>query len=267
MPELFPDLADAIDPAWESITIDDVFVGQAGVPANISKEEMRTAFGDERPLEEQRTDVAAAALARPPRSPGRFLYSNLGYVIIGAAIERITRTSYETALRTHVLEPLRINSAGFGPPQRLWGHGGRIVALGPLLFDLGRGAPADPESVRSDNPPIMTPAGRLHLTLDDWARFHRVFLAEGGGFLRPESVERLLTPGAGSGYRQAPGWAPAHGLRGASFGQQGSNTFWVATALMDERRERTAMVVCNEGRGRLLRRTPKLAVELLAGTD
>jgi CubicO group peptidase (beta-lactamase class C family) len=112
----------------------------------------------------------------------------------------------------------------------------------------------------------MGPAGRLHLTLADWARFHGVFLTRGGDLLRPESVERLLTPAPGRGQRQALGWAPVRGTTGASFGQQGSNTYWVATALIDPARERTALVVCNEGRARLLRRTPKLALRLLSDT-
>ena len=81
-----------------------------------------------------------------------------------------------------------------------------MLALGRLgLIDLGRVGPADPAAVESDNPAVMSPAGRLHLTLEDWARFQRVFLAEGDGFLRPATVERLLTPAR----RQAMGWAPA----------------------------------------------------------
>ena len=265
LPALFPDLADTTDPGWEAITIDDVFVSQAGLPANLTRAEMKAAFRDARPLPQQRTSATAAALARPPRRPGRFLYSNLGYIVIGAAIERITGVLFEAALTTHVLDPLGITSAGFGPPRELWGHGGRMLALGPVgLVDLGRGAPADPAQVESDNPAIMTPAGRLHLTLGDWARFQRVFITDGGGFLRPETVERLLTPAPGRGYRQALGWAPVRGRDNASFGQQGSNTYWVATALIDRGRERTAMVVCNEGRARLLRQTPALAVRLLS---
>ena len=263
LPDLFPDLAGAIAPGWSAITIDDVFVSQAGLPANLSRAKMKAAFLDTRPLREQRTDVIAAALARPPRRPGRFLYSNLGYIVIGAAIERITGLEFESALTTHVFAPLGISSGGFGPPPLLWGHEGRMLALGRLgLFDLGRGGPAVPERAESDNPAIMSPAGRMHLTLADWAKFQRVFLDRGGGFLRPETVERLLTPAAGRGQRQSPGWAPAGGL-GASLGQQGSNARWVATALIDESRERTAMVVCNEGRARLLKQTPTLALQLL----
>jgi CubicO group peptidase (beta-lactamase class C family) len=262
--DLFPDLAGDLHPGWSSIAIDDVLVSRSGLPANLSRSEMLAAWRDGRPTRDQRSEVAARALARPPRRPGRFVYSNLGYIVVGAAIERITGRPYETALAAHVFEPLGIASAGFGPPTEIWGHGGRMLALGPLgILDLGRGAPADPARAESDNPPVMAPAGRMHLSLEDWARFQRVFLTEGGGFLRPETVERLLTPAPGRGQSQSPGWAPVR-APGASFGQQGSNTYWVATALIDDRRERTVMVVCNEGRGRLLRRTPELALQLFA---
>jgi D-alanyl-D-alanine carboxypeptidase len=263
--DLFGDLGKVMDAGWGRVTIDDVFVGQGGLPANLSRARMRDALRDTRPVTDQRTEVAAAALARPPRRPGRFLYSNLGYIVIGAAIERITAGSFESAMATHVLEPVGMTSAGFGPPPDLWGHGGRMLALGPLgLFDLGRGTPADPAQAESDNPAVMSPAGRVHLTLEDWAKFQRLFLTQGGGLLPPEAVDRLLTPAPGRGYRHAFGWAPARGLDGVSLGQQGSNAFWVATALVDQARERTAMVVCNEGRARLLKKTPGLAALLHA---
>jgi CubicO group peptidase (beta-lactamase class C family) len=265
LPALFSDLAGVIDPGWSAITIDDLFVSQAGLPPNLGRAEMRAAWRDTRPIVDQRTEVAASALAGPPRRPGRFVYSNLGYIVIGAAIERITGGPFESALTTHVLEPLGITSAGFGPPPDLWGHGGRMLALGPLgLFDLGRGAPADPGRAESDNPAVMSPAGRLHLTLPDWGRFQRVFIGQADGFLRPKAIERLLTPAAGRGYRHALGWAPVRGMPEASFGQQGSNTYWVATALIDRDRSRTALLVCNEGRARLLKETPKWAVRLLS---
>ena len=240
---LFPDLE--IDPGWGAVTIDDVFVGESGLQPDLSRAAMEAAYDDSRPLPAQRSEVTAAALARAPRRPGRFRYSNLGYVVIGAAIERIVAAPYEQALATHVLEPLGIASGGFGAPPGIRGHRAHT--------------PAPPDDPRADNPPVMGPAGRVHLTLQDWARFQQVFLTEGGGFLAPASVERLLTPAKA----QSPGWAPARGLAGVSMGQQGSNTFWVATALIDRRRERTAMVVCNDGRRRLLAATAKLAARLL----
>jgi hypothetical protein len=59
------------------------------------------------------------------------------------------------------------------------------------------------------------------------------------------------------------GWAEARGLGAATLGQQGSNTYWVATALMDRDRARVALVVVNEGRARLLRGTARVAADLL----
>lgn len=263
--DLFAPLDIPIDPGWGRIAIDDVFVSRAGLPANLTKAEMVGAGKDPRPLPDQRAEVAAEALARPPHQPGRFRYSNLGYILIGAAIERITGMPYESALRTHIFAPLGIASGGFGPPPELWGHEARVLALGALgLVRLGRGNPADPSRVESDNPAVMSPAGRMHLTLEDWAKFHRLFLTDGGGYLRPPTIERILTPAAGKGQRQALGWAPVRGKVDASFGQQGSNLNWVATAIIDGARERTAMVVCNDGRLSLLRATARLALRLLS---
>jgi len=268
LPELIPDLDGPVDPGWAGVVIDDVFVCEAGLPANLTKAEMLTTWEDTRDLQEQRSEVAARALTRPPHRPGRFRYSNLGYILIGAVIERITGMPFELALRTHVFEPLGIGSGGFGPPPDLWGHGGRMLALGPIgLIDLGRGDPEVPGKAESDNPAVMSPAGRMHLALEDWARFHRVFLAEGGDFLRPQTIERLLAPAPGRGHRMSMGWAVAPARSGGSFAQQGSNTYWVATAMMDRSRERTTMIVCNEGRARLLRKTPHLALRLLADTE
>lgn len=65
---------------------------------------MRAAWHDARLLLEQRGEAAACVLARPPNRPGRFLYSNLGDILVGSAIERITGMPYETALGVHLLE-------------------------------------------------------------------------------------------------------------------------------------------------------------------
>ena len=195
------------------------------------------------------------------------MHSNLGYAIIGAVIERLTGLSYEEALGKHLFEPLGITSGGFGPPADIWGHGGRILPLGPLgAIDIGRTKPRDPSDAESDNPAVITPAGRMHLSLEDWARFQRIFLTGGGGYLRPETVERILTPIPGPGMVQALGWAPIPATAPeGSFGQQGSNLRWSAIAIIDRRRERTAIAVTNEGTVRMLAKLPELTLELLSG--
>lgn len=266
LPELFPDLAASIDAGWRDVTIEQVLTHRSGLPGNLSSMAMDAAYHDERTLEEQRGAVAASALSRPPRGVGSFRYSNLGYIVAGAAIERIAGRSWEDTITTELLRPLGMTSAGFGAPTGAhpWGHR-------PRWNRFGRGGPVDPggpehPAVDADNPSVLGPAGRIHLTLDDWARFIGLFLTEGGTLLQPGSVTRLTTPAPGGGPRMSMGWAVPRGAlaRRVAYGQQGSNTFWVATAVVARSRDRAAMVVCNDGRMRMLPATARLAADLLA---
>ena len=270
LPELFGDLGGGMHPAWRQVTLSQVLLHRAGLPANLSRRELLAAQTDSRPVTEQRGAVAAGVLTRPPRRPGRFRYSNLGYIVVGAAVERLTGRSYEAALSDQVLHPLGITSAGFGAPDGAdpWGHR-------PGALRIGRGPAVDPADTAgphaSDNPPVMSPAGRLHLDLGDWSRFVRLFIEPGGELLRPSSVATLTTLPPVKGAQQAMGWAVPTGRRWGSgriaYGQQGSNRNWVATALVGAGRRSAALVACNDGRTRLLAASAMLAADLLDAYD
>ncbi len=256
--DLLPDLASAVDPRWSAVTIDELFTCRSGLPANPGRAAMLAAYDDPDPAIEQRSRAARTAFADPPDGHGRFRYSNLGYVVAGAAIDRITDSTYESALRAELLDPLGVTTAGFGPPPRLWGHRAR-VRIGNLC--VGRGKAVAPGDLRSDNPPLLTPAGRLHLSLEDWARVQRLFL-DGAGLLGTASLRHLLhLPADGRG--MAMGWAAPNGLPGVSLGMQGSNTAWAATAMIDADRSRMSLVITNDGRTSMLRATALLAADML----
>lgn len=258
---LFPDLKDQIDGGWDNKTIDDLFLCRAGMKANPSIRAMLAGFSDSRPLTEQRTDAALSAMGTAPGDRGRFVYSNLSYMVIGAAIDRITGMSYEKALEKHVLKPLGMTSLGYGPPPNVWGHPARFRLAGLGLFT---GKPADPKNVRSDNPRFLSSAGTMHLTIEDWARFLNLFINQGGEFLQPQTIDHLLHIPEGKGTRMAMGWAKVEGMKGVSFGMQGSNTLWSAAVLMNDERTRISLVVCNDGRTRILSQTPLLAAKFLS---
>lgn len=256
--DLVPDLADDMDPRWATPTVDEVLQCRAGVRPNLTYRQMRLAWNDTRPPSEQRTSAVREALRDAPARHGRFVYSNLGYVLVGAAIDRLVG-SYEDALRDLLFDPLGITSAGFGPPPDIWGHGPRLQ-LASLC--IGRGRPAPPDRPASDNPGVYTPAGRLHFTLADWATIQRhLYLDTDDCLLAPDSIERLLhLPDDGG---MAMGWASAQWIPGASYGMQGSNARWAATALLDDGRERGVLLVANDGRTRTLRRSIRAAGQLL----
>lgn len=260
---LFGDLAGEIDPAWSHRTVDELLHCRAGVAANLPIRDLATWTADTRPLPQQRTDAALVALRPPPVRPGRFVYSNLSYLVVGAAIDRLTGTSWEQALADLLLTPLGVSSLGYGAPPRVLGHRGRLV-LGPLA--VLPGPPTDPAGGAGDNPPVMSAAGTAHLTVGDWARLLRAFLVDADGPLAPATVDHLLA--APPGAQHAPGamvmgWARADRAPGASYGMQGSNTFWAATALLSDDRRRAALVLANDGRTSVLTASARLALDLL----
>ena len=120
------DLDGDMHPDWTGQTVDSVFWCRAGFKANLSPDQMQQAWDDSRPLADQRTDAARQALGDPPDRPDEVRYSNLGLIVVGAAIDRLAGATFEQALDTHVLAPLGIESAGFGPPGEIWGHPARF---------------------------------------------------------------------------------------------------------------------------------------------
>lgn len=259
--ELFDDIS-GIDSSWAKPTIDDLLRCRAGVKANPSTPEMLASHKSKDSPVEQRTAAAEKVLGSTPKDPGRFVYSNLGYAIVGAAIDRLAGIPYEDAVNKLVLEPLGITTAGFGAPPLVRGHQPRARVA---MIVAGRGKPADPQGSRpADNPPLLTPAGRMHLSVPDWAKFQRVFLNDGAPLLGPDTVEHLLhDPGDGEkGRSMSMGWASGREV-GVSHAMQGSNTMWAATALMDREGGRTGLVVASEGRMSVLVGSAHLTQRLL----
>ncbi len=260
---LFPDLKDEINKGWANRSIEDLFLCRAGMKANPSLSALFSGWSDTRPLVDQRTEAAIAAMRKAPKKRKQFLYSNLSYIIIGAAIDRLSGVPYEKALERLVQEPLGITSLGYGPPPKVWGHRAR-VRLGNLALFMGK--PAHPDSARSDNPRVFSSAGTMHMTLPDWAKFLHLFVADGGDLLKPQSVDYLLQAPDARGTGMVKGWAIAESLKGVSFGMQGSNTMWAAAVLLNESRTGLSLVVCNDGRSRVVSQSARLALQLLNST-
>lgn len=163
---------------------------------------------------------------RPPTSEvGAFAYSNAGYVVLGAAVERATGTSWEELMERRLFGPLGMQGCTFGPPAQdrpgPWGH---------------RDRPLPPDDPTADNPVAIGPAGRLSCPLEAWGRFAAAHLAGARGetsLLPPEAWQHLHQPPPGHAY--AGGWNVterdwASGTALTHLGTAGSffSTAWVA---------------------------------------
>lgn len=258
--DLFPDLADSIAAGWTQRSVGELFHCLGGMMANPPRRLLVSGYTDSRPLTQQRTEMAELAFSQPPRKPGRFVYSNMSYIVMGAAIDRLSGNSFESALETRVLAPLGVTSAGYGPPPEVWGHAPKVVLSGLGLF---KGKPADPSDGKSDNPPVLSSAGTLHLNCKDWAKLLRLFqVGSNLGVIDDQIIARILHVPKSKAARMSMGWGQVE-LDGLSFGAQGSNLRWSATVLMDDAQQRMALVVCNDGRSSVLRQSAQLARRLL----
>ena len=237
----FPGLT--VDPAWNAITLDDLMRHRAGLLDGpvVNQAWLISAHGDSRPLPVQRAELAARVFSAPPAGPvGTFAYSNGNYIVVGAAIEAITGEAWETVMQRELFTPLGLTSGGFGAPkdEAPWGHRG--------------GTPVDPAGF-ADNPPALGPAGTVHMTMADYARFVGAMMGGAPAWLSEDTRRHLLTPAVGDPPAYAAGWgvvtAPWAGVGGSgpAITHNGSNTMWFATVLAAPERGFGVIALSNDG--------------------
>ncbi len=238
--KLLPDLGPAMEPAYRSVTLRDLLGHQAGLQANLDMAALDASRNDRRPMHEQRLAYARLVLAQKPAYAPRTsnLYSNSGVVIAATVAEQATGLSYEELMRREVFEPLGMASAGFGPTHR-----GQ-----PLGHDHGKPR-TGPDA---DNTPVLAPAGEIHLSMMDWAKF-AIDQLKGergdGKLLRIESY-RLLHKEVRPGSDFALGWIVSptlDGHDGPFLTHAGSNTFWYAVIVLAPKTQSGVLVAANAG--------------------
>lgn len=259
--ELFP--AAGMQDAWKTVKIEELFAHRSGVSDTglIDQGWLIRAHSDTRPVIEQRAEFASRVLTHPPTGKyGEFEYANSNYILAGAAIERAMKADWETVIGAHLFAPLQMTSAGFGAPTggAPWGH------------EPGTGSdltPVDPLHDVADNPPIFGPAGRVNLPLADYAKFARVFLTDGGGWLAPTSLAKLARPWDGTREGYALGWQIYESrawANGPVLAHEGSNTLWRTMALIAPARPIAYLLVTNCGGDAGQRAVQLMAARLIA---
>ncbi len=235
--QVFPEWAGSIHPDYAAVTLDQLIRHQGGLSHDLPWWQVNRGL----PIVEQRKAILSRGLRETPASrPGsKYEYSNTGYVLAGMMAERVAGASWEALMKRRLFDPLGMASAGFGPPgtpgkvDHAWGH----RASGDLV-----------EAVHHDNPAAMGPAGTVHCSLADWAKFGAFHLhGELGGvkLLKPATLEALHTPRPGQDY--AGGWLALDRswAGGRALHHDGSNTYWYCKVWLAPSRDFGLMVAAN----------------------
>jgi CubicO group peptidase (beta-lactamase class C family) len=153
---------------------------------------------------------------------------------------KVTGKDWETLIREELFEPLKMQSAGFGPPgvdgdmSQPWGH--------------VRGSRKTFVASQKDNAPALGPAGTIHVTLRDWCQFANVFTGnQPEGYLTAGALEQLLAAPKGGDY--SCGWilVERSWAGGVALTHSGSNTMWMSTIWIAPKTKRVYIAATNVG--------------------
>jgi CubicO group peptidase (beta-lactamase class C family) len=189
---VLPELT-GVRPEFADVTLEDLLRHRSGLLAVEDASELASMPALQGIITEQRLQFTQWALSQAPIVEPRTtsVYSNAGYVVAAAMLERVTGKSYEALLSNRVLLPLGIQPvfdwpASGGSPQP-WGH----EILNGLL------TPNDPDAPENEFPAFLNPAGNLSVTLPEYVRYlqlhmnaiqGRPSLVSAGGFARVHSL-------------------------------------------------------------------------------
>jgi CubicO group peptidase (beta-lactamase class C family) len=251
--DLFASTFKDMRPEWKNVTLRQVLAHRAGLPSDLGLL-LRAAFAaSDTPLPEQRRAAIASVLSdKPNNTPGKeFVYSNVGYILLGVAIEKVTGRAWEEVMQERLFQPLALASAGFGAPS----------ASGRLDQPWGHRANGNPAGADSDNIKLYGPADTVHMKISDWAKFIALHLSGDPAnpqaharLLKPESFAALHTPAPGENYMA--GWlvmtypwakGPRQDDTGRTFAHSGSNTMWYCTVRVAPEIDFAVLVMCNQG--------------------
>lgn len=236
--ECLPDHKPDIHADWQEVSCLELLQHRSGMPGNGP---FFTNGGQ--PDHDTRLAIVMEILRKPrPESlpRGKYAYSNMGYLLVATMAEERTGLSWEELIRTHIFEPLKMTSAGFGPPdtnipaQGPWGHrqfGEKYVPLA------------------TDNPLSMAPAGCVHCTIDDWCRFiafHMDEKCEHHRLLKSATLQALHQAPSGRKTAYAAGWMVKSIADQRVIWHNGSNTMWYA-AVNAAPESATAVLVVSNG--------------------
>jgi uncharacterized protein YbbC (DUF1343 family)/CubicO group peptidase (beta-lactamase class C family) len=142
------------------------------------------------PWQGKETAYKMAFAEKPETPPGAgFVYSDVGFIVLGALAEKASGQSLDRYAETHIFAPLKMTHTRYLPPKT-W-----RAKIAPTQFDehdhMLRGEVHDPTAMRMGG--VAGHAG-LFSTADDLSKFAQALLDGGGGILSSLSVEKMTTP-------------------------------------------------------------------------
>ncbi len=233
--------ADEYNQKFAEITLIDLLSHTSGIEADVLKvSNWNSYFDSDLPITTQRQIMAKELMNMPGSKIGQFNYSNGGYVVAGAMLERVMATNWETLLEEYVLLPMDINDAQFGAPY----DGVELTQPYGHNWKSGNWQAVNPTGKYADNPKVIGPAGTLNMSLNSLQKYAQIHLQGNLGnndFLTTANFKRLHQEVANTNY--ALGWA----INNKIISHNGSNTMWFAVLAINLSTQTITIAATNAG--------------------
>lgn len=261
--ELFPELKESMKPGWDGITLEQLLTQTAGACKSLREHGLwGRLWNTDRSPAEARLDMLGTVVGwELDHVPGtKYAYSNTNYIIAGMMAERVTGEDFEELIMRRLFAPLGMTTAGFGAP-------GIADAVDQPLGTSREGVSIAPAR-NADNPPMLSPAGRAHMSLDDWAKFVSLHIegerAPTARLLSAETYKKLHAPALN---KYACGWSvPSRawgGPRRVTLTHGGSNTLWYCVAWLAPDKGMAVLVATNTAREGVTKQCDQAAWRLI----
>jgi D-alanyl-D-alanine carboxypeptidase len=192
------------------------------------------------------------------RSSSGSVYSNGGYVVAAALLERKTGRSFDELLTQYVFQPLKITPKVGWPAAGLvaqpWGHEASATSW----------VANDPDAIQNQFPALFAPAGNLSLNVNDYALFIQSQLRGlrgSAGLVTPQTMQYLHT--ANGDY--ALGWVvrDLDGVKTST--HDGTAGTFYALATIQPSKDKAVVVLTNAYGQALANAVNLFALDVLAG--
>lgn len=241
-----------IHPLNRKITILELLIHTSGLPQFWTDEEVfeidSLIPGLEGSVGQQRKKFIDFNLRMPPTfNKGEYHYSNAGYIVVAAMLEKITGHSYESLINKRIFEPLRLTSAEFGysylndenQPHR---HLHRNENGVGILLQSTEWIPLA----------IFNSCGFISLSMEDFALYisHCIQLQSGKSLLLPKNISEKLFENyhtLPNGFGVGLGWQIIEINSTKTFGHTGSDQTVRAAMAINPRKKTGVVFATNIG--------------------
>lgn len=274
--QVFPELRAGMNSEFAKITLEQLLSHTSGLSDKGLLDLVYRSYQQDGNMNDVRYWMVKETASKPldHLRGSRFDYSNLGYTIAGAMLERAGNKSWEELVEERIIKPMDLKTAGFGPQASL----GKVDApLGHVI--LNGKIKAMLAGPNGDNPLILGPAGTMHSSVLDfakWVAWHAGEGKRGPALVSRDILKKIHTPVFSTGAREgAPAGTPKTGGYGLGWGKvseswaaapsithTGSNMMNLATAMFWPGTDFGFVMMTNIGGPRADEALRKLAAEL-----